>query len=71
MRNSKAKELRKVAEAYTGGTALCYETKKHKPKLVQIGINADGTKKETLMTPITVYLGDCERRMYKHLKRTA
>lgn len=48
-----------------------YQEIKRRAKTVPTGkLNPDGTQQFTVITPVTVVLGDCDRSVYQHAKKT-
>lgn len=74
MRNSKAKLIRKSVKLFGEGLseATTYTQAKHKPKKVMLpALNADGTQMFTVVTPVTITLGECQRKLYQEMKQVA
>lgn len=70
MNAKKCKALRKHLRA-TGVVPTIYQSIERRAKLVPNGkLNEDGTQQMVVITPVTVVLGDCDRRYYQSLKRS-
>lgn len=68
MNAKKCKALRKMMGGKIDGTT--YLEVKRKARLVPTGrLKEDGTQIMEVFTPVTVVLGDCDRRAYQHIKR--
>ena len=69
MNAKKCKALRQYIRQGEKDTTI-YQEIKRRPKTVPTGkLNPDGTQQFTVITPITIVLGDCDRRAYQHAKK--
>lgn len=69
MNAKKCKALRQYIRQGEKGTTV-YQEIKRRAKLVPTGvINFDGEREMKMHVPITIVLGDCDRRAYQHAKK--
>lgn len=69
MNAKKCKALRQYIRQGEKDTTV-YQEIKRRAKIVPTGvINFDGEKEMKMHVPITIVLGDCDRRAYQHAKK--
>lgn len=72
MNAKKCKALRQYIRqgALPWKNSTTYQEIKRRAKIVPTGvINFDGEKEMKMHVPITIVLGDCDRRAYQHAKK--